>query len=192
MRVFGDIGKPAFRTAPDGQRLFYTFGPWSRPYIVPDPDTEDRLRANRWLLDGSLLVLAVVGQRLLQRYDPGTFTTVVGFFAFVACVWLGYQVMQHRIFHAELRDLAHAESRLSLHDYYADEADGRLVTYFVLNIAWALGFIGLGVWLLVSQSEPVIGWVIITIFAVTGAAWIYALALELAHHTPSDAPAVKA
>ena len=57
MRFFGNVGEQAFRTAPDGRRLFYSFGPWSRPYVVPDTDTEQRLSdRQRWLF-GVLLGL---------------------------------------------------------------------------------------------------------------------------------------
>jgi hypothetical protein len=187
MRFFADVEKQAFRTAPDGRRLFYVLGPLSRPYVVPDTGTERRLGGKqRWLL-GILLVLVVVGQQVARSsVDAGMFTTGLGVLGYVAFVWVGYLVVQRILFHGELRRLARAESRLSLHDYYADVAARRSVASLVTQIGISLGLVALGVWMVVGQNEPAIGWLDISIFTVTAAIWIYALVLKLSNHTPDS------
>jgi hypothetical protein len=39
MRYFAYIAEQSFKTAPSGERLFFPYGPWSRPYVLPDADT---------------------------------------------------------------------------------------------------------------------------------------------------------
>ena len=179
MRFFDNLGRQAFRTAPDGQRLFYSFGPWSRPYVVPDADTEQRLSGKqRWLLV-VMLVLIVVGQQLVRSFGQDVISTVAGFVGYLAFVWIGYAVVQRILFHGDLRSLARAESRLSFHDYYADVAARRSMGSLMLQVGLSLGFIALGVWLVVGQRELVLGWAAIGLFSVFAGVWIYALSLKL-------------
>jgi hypothetical protein len=180
MRFFSDVSKQAFRTAPDGRRLFYVLGPLSRPYVVPDTETEQRLnQKQRWLL-GILLGLVVVGQQVVRSIESGMFSTA-GFVGYLAFVLVGYVVIHRILFHGELRSLARAESRLSLHDYYADVASRRSVASLFAQIGMALGLIALGVWMVVGQGELVLGWVDIGFFTLITAVWIYALTLKLSH-----------
>jgi hypothetical protein len=181
MRFFDDVGKQAFRTAPDGRRLFYILGPLSRPYVVPDTQTEHRLSGKqRWLL-GVLLGLIVFGQQVVRSVSPDMFSTVLGFLGYIAFVWVGYLLVQRILFHSELRGLTRAESRLSLHDYYTDVASRRSVASLVTQIGISLGLIALGAWLVVGQSELVIGWAVVGIFTVSAAIWTYALVLKFSH-----------
>lgn len=65
MRYFGDIAEQAFKTAPDGRRLFYRGGPWSRPYIIGDAETEQRLfKKHLWMMR-MLLGGMIIGQPFL-------------------------------------------------------------------------------------------------------------------------------
>jgi hypothetical protein len=49
-----------FYTAPDGRRLFYPYGLFTRPYVVPDAAVEDQVtRRAIWLL-AVYAVLALV------------------------------------------------------------------------------------------------------------------------------------
>jgi hypothetical protein len=181
MRFFDDIGRQAFRTAPDGRRLFYVLGPLSRPYVVPDTGTERRLsQKQRWLI-GILLVMVVVGQQVIRgSVDAGMFGQEIGLLGYVAFVWVAYLLVQQILFHAELRHLART-SRLSLHDYYADVASRRSVASLVTQIGISVGLVALGVWMLVRQNDLVLDWAVIGIFTVSAAVWIYALTLKLSH-----------
>jgi len=40
MRYFSYIAEQSFQTDDQGRRLFYLYGPWSRPYLIPDAETE--------------------------------------------------------------------------------------------------------------------------------------------------------
>ena len=181
MRFFSDIGEQAFRTAPDGRRLFYSFGPWSRPYVVPDSQTEQRLsHKQRWLI-GIMLVLVVVGQEIVRGFEFAPVDTVAGLLGYVAFVWLGYVVVRRILFHSELGSLVRAESRLSFHDYYADVAARRSLRYMLVQIGLSLALVALGVELLVVQNQPVLGWTGIVLFTLTAAVWLYPLGLKLTH-----------
>jgi hypothetical protein len=184
MRFFDSVAESAFRTAPDGRRLFYSFGPWSRPYIVPDAATEQRLIGKqRWML-GVLLALIVLAQPLLRSFDPDIMDKSYGFLGYVGLVLLGYQLVQSVILRTELRSLARAESRLSLHEYYASMAASRSATNLIVSMLLALVFIGVSVVMLVRGTYLLVDWVVIGVFAFTGVTTAYALVLKLSHKTP--------
>lgn len=44
MGLFDELAGRSFSTSPTGERLFHLNGPWSRPYVIPDLATEERLR----------------------------------------------------------------------------------------------------------------------------------------------------
>src|SRR5262249_22831120 len=160
-----------FRTAPDGRRLYYSFGPWSRPYIVPDPGTEQRLGdRHRWMV-GLLLAVMVAGHVLLQKIDPAILNTPSGCLGYLAVVGVAYLLLQRALVRPRLRRLARADSRLSLHDYYASMASEQSTAYLVLVFFSAIGMISVGAMLLLSQSEPLFGWLWLGVFVPWGAGW---------------------
>jgi hypothetical protein len=65
------VADQAFKTSPTGERLFYVGGRRSRPYIIPDAATEQRLRRKHraifWTAHGS----PYAGELLLAVLRPG-------------------------------------------------------------------------------------------------------------------------
>ena len=61
------------KTGPNGERLLYLYGPWSRPYIIPDLATERRLiQKGIWLflfvLMIGLLPIALTPPKMLDKF----------------------------------------------------------------------------------------------------------------------------
>src|SRR4051812_46686136 len=110
----------SFKTAPDGERLFYLGGPWSRPYIVPDSDTEHRLhRKVLWSLR-IMLGLMIVGQPFLLR---GPFVnSSYQFFSYLAVVVVIFWLGRRMVLMPDLRRLARAPAKLPLRSFYGEMA----------------------------------------------------------------------
>ena len=70
MGYFEYIAKQSFKSAPSGKRLFYRGGPWSRPYLVPDQATEQRLYIRQLWLMRLLGVWLILGQPFLFLLVP--------------------------------------------------------------------------------------------------------------------------
>src|SRR5712671_3886224 len=43
MRYFTYLAEQSFKAGPNGERLFFQSGPWSRPYVIPNAETERRI-----------------------------------------------------------------------------------------------------------------------------------------------------
>jgi hypothetical protein len=179
MRFFDSAAASAFGTASDGRRLFYSFGPWSRPYIVPDAATEDRLADKQRAMIGVLIGLIVVVQLLMRGYDESIIRTWWGFLGYVGLVWLGYYVVQQIIFREELRGLTRAEARTPFHEYYAGMAARRSTGSLVLSLAMGLVFVAAGLWMVVGGAEPGFGLVLLVLYAFTDVTTAYALMVKL-------------
>jgi hypothetical protein len=111
--------------------------------------------------------------------DEAAIRTWWGFLGYLGLVWLGYYVVQTVVMRSELRGLARAESRMPLRDYYASVAARHSVGYLVLTLLLALMFVGLGVWMLLSREDALLGCVLIAFFLFTDAMTGYALVLKL-------------
>ena len=79
MRYFTYLAEQAFKTAPTGERLFYTGGWWTRPRIIPDAATEQRLFKKQVWLTRGFFGLMVFGQPFLFLFYPGILSKPLAF-----------------------------------------------------------------------------------------------------------------
>ena len=143
MGYFDYIAKQSFKSAPSGKRLFYRGGPWSRPYLVPDQATEQRLHIRQLWLMRLLLGVLILGQPFLFLLVPEVIREPLWFLGYLIAVTVVSGVAGHLLFRGPLRGLQRAPSRLPIRGFYG--AHG-------VRGAWGPGGMGSvrGAW---SQTE---------------------------------------
>ena len=130
MRYFKLFADAAFSDGPNGERLFYLYGPWSRPYIIPDAETEHRLYRNilwyyRVLISFTILIII-----LIQQMTPRIFSSdyFILFMVFMTLAMLGSLKI---IFMSQVRNLNRSPSR-SLRTFYDNIA--QKTSYWMLSL----------------------------------------------------------
>jgi hypothetical protein len=178
MRYFGYIAEQAFKTAPDGRRLFYRGGPWSRPYVVPDADTEQRLFKKQLWMMRVLLGGMIIGQPFIFLVVPDVTSKPLWFFGYMAIVLIVFWVVGSIVFRAELAKLSRVESGVPLHDFYSGMAAQHTTGKLLLLILGAVAFVAGGYWMVASGRNAFVGWLSIVFFGLCGVAGVYALSLK--------------
>jgi hypothetical protein len=99
--------KRMFKTAPNGERLFYLRG---EPYIVPDAATERHLyRKASWLLR-FFVASPLFGILCMHYLVEDSLLVLLGFLAVWALGSLGLWLARRLLFASNLRDLRRAEA----------------------------------------------------------------------------------
>ena len=98
MGYFDYIAKQSFKSAPSGKRLFYRGGPWSRPYLVPDQATEQRLYIRQLWLMRLLLGVLILGQPFLFLLVPEVIREPLWFLGYLIAVTVVSGVAGHLLF----------------------------------------------------------------------------------------------
>ena len=98
MGYFDYIAKQSFKSAPSGERLFYRGGPWSRPYLVPDQATEQRLYIRQLWLLRLLLGVLILGQPFLFLLVPEVIREPLWFLGYLIAVMVVFGVAGHLLF----------------------------------------------------------------------------------------------
>src|SRR6476659_10117995 len=118
MRYFTYMAEQAFKTSATGERLFYRGGPWSRPFIIPDADTERRLyRKQTWMLR-IFLGTMIVGQPFLFLWRPGVLREPYWFLVYLAVVMVVFWIVGRIVFAPDLKGLQRAPVRLRPRSFY--------------------------------------------------------------------------
>jgi hypothetical protein len=179
MRYFAYIAEQSFRTGPNGERLFYTSGPWSRPYIIPDAETEQKLfRRQLWsmrILLGALILGAVISVIAFPDL-PGNswqfFGVLVGA---VAIFWLANQAALWPV----LKGLERAPAQLSLGSFYRQMSEKHSTLALSLGFGGCLVFVAASAWALsVGQMSAPVAIFSMAFFGLCALAWGYALLLK--------------
>jgi hypothetical protein len=179
MRYFGYIAEQSFKTAPDGRRLFYRGGPWSRPYLVPDAETEQRLFKKQLWMMRVLLGGMIIGQPFLLLLVPDVTTKPLWFLGYMAIDLIVFWFVGSIVFRNELANLSRVESRVPLHDFYSGTAAQHTTGKLLLLILGAVAFVAAGYWMVASGRNVFVGWLAIVFFGLCAVAGVYALSLKL-------------
>jgi hypothetical protein len=185
MGFFTYLAEQSFRTSATGERLFYDMWPWSRPFIVPDEDTEQRLlRKQAWILrivlGGLFLQPLLLGSRpdVLQQ----TFSFLVYLVIWITVYWAAVQI----VFARDLRRLQRSPVRLGLRSFYSQTAQRHSKSALFLGFMGSLLFVTGGMWILSEGANPAMALFIISFFALAAVAWGYALFLKSQSGDPQD------
>jgi hypothetical protein len=187
MRYFAYIAEQSFKTAPDGRRLFYRGGPWSRPFIIPNSEVEQRLfRRQLWTMR-LMLGPMIFGQPFLFMFIPDILQKLQKpqwYFGYIALVLAAFKVVGHFVFGSELRGLERIETRMPVRDFYANVGARHSTTKLAFGLFGSLAFVACGIWILAGTTYPVfIGATTIVFFGVASAVWGFALFLRLSGRT---------
>ena len=151
MRYFAYIAEQSFKTGPGGERLFYTGGPWSRPYIIPDAETEQKLfRRQLWLMRillGALIVTApisVIGFAGIPHLEQNPWFFFGFLAAAVAIFWLASQLVLRSV----LKRLERAPAQLSLGSFYRQMSEKHSALALSLGFGGCLLFVATSAWAL--------------------------------------------
>jgi hypothetical protein len=179
MRYFTYIAEQSFKTSPNGERLFYRSGPWSRPFIIADATTEQKLyRKQVWCLRVSLGGL-IVGQPFLFLFQPEVLRKPYWFpiylVAVVAVFWLVWRI----VFARDLRSLQRANTRLKPGSFYGQTAQHHTTAGLALGFIGSLLFVACGIWILSRGGNSALGIICVAFFGLCAIAWGYALYLKL-------------
>ncbi len=178
MRYFTYMAEQAFKTSPEGERLFYQGGPWSRPYVIPDEETEQRLYKKQvWLLR-ILLGGIIFGQAVLFSYLPDLVKQPLVFlgyfFGIMAFVYLAAKIT----FANDLRALKRLDKPLGLSSFYAQMAQQHSKGILILGCLGSLVLVAGGALMLVDGENILIALLCIACFSLAAMAWGYALYLK--------------
>ena len=179
MRYFGYIAEQAFMTAPDGRPLVYRGSPWSRPYVIPDAETEERLFKKQLWMMRVLLGGMIIGQPFLFLFVPDVTSKALWFLGYMAVDLALFWIVGTIVFRDELAKLSRVESRIPLRDFYSDTAAQHTTGKLLLLILGAVAFVAAGYWMVASGRNALVGWLSIVFFGLCGVAGLYALSLKL-------------
>ena len=147
MGYFTRMADQAFKTSATGERWFCPHGLWSRPYVIPDAATEQRLyKKHLWIMrviwSGMLFCMFLSNVlRSVFGFSRGLWW-LAGLEAFVALWWLlGWKLL----IAPELRGLRRSETRLTppvLYRFVAKERGWTMmIVIFVLALLFLTGTI---------------------------------------------------
>ncbi len=179
MRYFTYIAEQSFKTSATGERLFYRGGPWSRPFIIPDADTERRLyKKQTWMLR-ILLGGLIVGQPFLFIVRPEVLHQPYWFLVYLVVVMLAFWGVGWIVFAPDLRGLQRAPVRLRPRSFYGQLAQRHSRGGLVLGFIGSLLFVAAGVWMWSVGANQAVAILCVGFFGLCAVAWGYALYLKL-------------
>jgi hypothetical protein len=166
MGYFDALTSGAFKTNPDGRRLFFPYGVIGRGYVLPSEEHYQRLYRQTKAFMIAALVL-IIGASVLKAYVPAVVITalLVGFYV----LWTQLTV----------RGLAPSDDRLSLQESMTAQAVTHNVAMLWAMEIFSLLFVAIGVIMLVTSSENwLIGLASVAFFGLCAAAFARMLVLR--------------
>jgi hypothetical protein len=140
MGFFTSSAAASFITVSNGQRL-YCRNPWSRPYIIPDADTERRIHKKLvWQSRVLVLGLPILYALIFHQTKPVYFVAII--FVILVVVW----VVNRVLFSADLKHLNRASTKLSWKTYYSNRAEKLGYSVLIVHFICSLGFIAGSAW----------------------------------------------
>jgi hypothetical protein len=144
MGFFTRSVEASFLTAASGERLYCRSGPWSRPYSIPDADTEQRIKWKLvWKTRVLVLVLPFLYPLLIHH------ATLLQYAGVVVLIGVMLWPADRALLAADLKHLGRA-AKLPWKPYYRNRAEKLGYPVLVLCLIACLGFVAAGAPLLAS------------------------------------------
>ncbi len=176
MRYFAYIAEQSFKTAPSGERLFFPYGPWSRPYVLPDADTERRIY---WKLVWQLRIMLgalILGMPILLLWRAAD--SAPYFLVEIVAAAAIFVLVSKVLLASDLQGLGRAPQRLPLRSFFGELAGTHSFRALLLGLAGCLMFVSTGAWMVASGKSPVSGLLCVAFFGIYGIGWGYAVWLK--------------
>ncbi|MFO0841977.1 MAG: hypothetical protein U0797_06190 [Gemmataceae bacterium] len=164
MALFGFMAQAAFKGGPDGETWFCPGGPWTRPYVVPDAGTQERLYRRQLWMVRLLFAFIVIGQPLVFALLPAVTQDAYGFLGYLAVVVLSFWAVSYLVFRGELKTLRRASTRLTPGMISRDLAIRCPTGVIVFGLLTCVAFVACGVWMALTDRNVVMGWVCVVVF----------------------------
>ena len=179
IKYFSWMAEQSFKTSPDGERLFYYLGGfWSKPYIIPDWETEQRLyKKQLWVLRIFVGVM-ILSQPFLIIAVPEIAKTPLYILYFIPVIFV-YWLVNWLVFRKDLATLARAKTRIPLSYFYRDLAKRSNKFVLILVFLSSVGLVWAGVWIIKIPITPFVGWVTVIFFGFCAITSGYTLVLKL-------------
>jgi hypothetical protein len=146
MRPFSSIFDPSFRTSPTGERLFNPYGPWARPFIIPDQAAELSIRRKLVWEYSILFGLIMCSPFLFKLHDHAIFHSsilLLSYFILVGTLaWALDQIVMRR----ELKNLRRVDKRMPLRLFYRQVAESQSLLFMTFGFLGSFAFVALGLW----------------------------------------------
>jgi hypothetical protein len=154
MGYFDDIARMQFRWSDDGRRLFVPGILWSRRWIVPDAETEERLFEHAvWInrvLPGVVALVYVLFTIVADGFAHSAFRVTVLLVAIVGLRWvIGVVVLR-----PDLARLERMSGRDGLRSYMANMAEAQSAARLTFGLVFLLAGTGGMVLMIVYNKGP--------------------------------------
>lgn len=122
MKFFSSIAKRSFQTSLTGDRLFFRYGMLSKPFIVPDNESEQKIFNKQRLFLMIVLIGFLLCSFLYEDYlslissKPPMFIALIGFLFIVSAL------IKYFIFYSVLKNLSRTSARIPIKEYFTAEA----------------------------------------------------------------------
>ena len=179
MRYFHYIAEQAFKTTPDGRRFFYRGGPWSRPYLVPDPETEQRLFTKQLWMMRVLLGGMISGSRFYFFSFPTSLTNRCGSWGTWRSCLRFSGLSESSRFTMNSRGFLVPNPACRYTTSILGRRQQHSVGKLILLILASFAFVVAGFWMLSTGQNAAIAWLAIVFFGLCALAWAYTLILKV-------------
>ena len=176
MGYFSYLAEQWFKKDESGNNLFFTYGPFSRPYIIPDTETKAHLLKkatwyNRIFLPFVLIVL-LISSDYFTEYPVIIFPFLIIVILLQFCVF-------RLTFGSDLRDMKRLDRKISLKQFYKLTSKTHSKNSLFLGFLGSLLFVFAGIFILIKMPESkYIAWMGIIFFGFCAVAWGYSFAFK--------------
>lgn len=179
MRPFGYLADQCFKTSFVGEKLFYPFGPWFRPYIIPNPATEKRIHQKMLLICRLMSSAALIIGVSFDRWFSQTGRNPVYLEGWLVAAAFVYWLIVRVTFARDLHQIPRASAKLSLTSFLKQAVEKANLFLIVARLILCLLFVTGGVWLLVIGRSATVVVSTIVVFGIFSIWLGYMLWLKL-------------
>lgn len=178
IKYFSYITEQSFKTLPNGERVFYFGLPWSKPYVLPDKDIEQRIYKKLLWINRLGLGTMILGQPFLFINIPDIIEKPVWWFAYLFGISFLFWVVSWGILRKDLLQIQRTTTSGTFSSFYYDMAKRHSEGGLVLGLLVSLAFVIVGIWLLFGEINFYIGLANIVLFTAVATGWGYALNIK--------------
>ncbi len=169
-----------FQTSPTGERLFlHNSVFWSKPYIIPDEETEKRLHKKQFLMSEIFWRIALVIQSFLLAAVPSIIRVPLWFMIDLLTIAIFFYLINILFFQKELRMLKRSNERIPFARYSHEIAKGLSTLELVISVFACFGFLWISVLMVKEKATAFSGGLLSIVTSLLTISSIYFLYLKI-------------